>query len=226
MTIAAGWEGRSEARSLRQQAYVLLEELIVDGELVPSQFLTQKQLSDRVGLGLMPIREALLRLEDYGIVEIVPRRGFLVRELDTRGQLLVMEVRRELERTLVTRAARRSEPGERRALRELAAEHVAAAAEGNRKEVLRCDRELKERLIAAARNGYLAKAIAPIHALSRRFFFHHEQATNVEVAQACASVALAVSRGSEEAAGAASDRLCDLIESVVRRALERELKLL
>ena len=64
-------------------------------------------LSAALKIGRTPIREALQRLAREGLVTILPRKGILVSDINPRSQLLVLEVRREIER-LLSRARRRA----------------------------------------------------------------------------------------------------------------------
>lgn len=62
-------------KSLAEQAYDLLEEMIITLVLPPRSILTEGVLIEKVGLGRTPIREALQRLSDVGLVRIAPRSG-------------------------------------------------------------------------------------------------------------------------------------------------------
>src|SRR5499433_533473 len=106
--------------TLPEQAYRQLEEQIVTLRLKPGEFLSEHALSANLSIGRTPIREALQRLAREGLVTILPRKGILVTETDPRKQLLVLEVRRELERLLARLGALRASAGQRQRLREIA----------------------------------------------------------------------------------------------------------
>jgi DNA-binding GntR family transcriptional regulator len=59
---------------LRDQAYARLRDAILDGTLEPGEQLKDAELSEWLGLSRTPIREALARLEEYGLVETAPNR--------------------------------------------------------------------------------------------------------------------------------------------------------
>ena len=67
---------RAEAsrRLLRDQAYVRLRDAILDGTLEPGEQLKDAEIAAWLGLSRTPIREALARLEEYGLVETAPNR--------------------------------------------------------------------------------------------------------------------------------------------------------
>ena len=73
--------------SLTNQAYARLEELIVTLQLAPGEVVSEAALSDKVGIGRTPIREALHRLARERLVTILPRRGIIVTEINIGAQL-------------------------------------------------------------------------------------------------------------------------------------------
>jgi DNA-binding GntR family transcriptional regulator len=100
--------GVNPTRTLTDQAYVVLEELIVTLRLAPGAVLSESALSEQLEIGRTPIREALQRLSREGLITILPRKGILVTEINPRSQLLLLEVRRELKRLLARTGAIRA----------------------------------------------------------------------------------------------------------------------
>jgi DNA-binding GntR family transcriptional regulator len=86
------------------RAYAHLEKAILIGELKPRERLVEFELAERLGLSRTPIREALRRLEERGLVRILPRRGAVVADLSPEDAESIHEVRVCLE-TLATRLA-------------------------------------------------------------------------------------------------------------------------
>jgi DNA-binding GntR family transcriptional regulator len=77
---------------LRDEAYGRLRQAILEGELAPGARLRPDELADQLGLSRMPVREALARLRDEGLVEMRPRSGTRVSplRLDEASQALVV----------------------------------------------------------------------------------------------------------------------------------------
>lgn len=67
---------------VRDEAYSLLREWIVRGKLAPSQKLRDKDLAAELGVSRTPIREALLRLEEEGLVQTKPNSSTIVTPLE------------------------------------------------------------------------------------------------------------------------------------------------
>jgi len=69
---------------LSERAYVVLRSAIIDATLAPGERLRDPELVTRLGLSRTPIREALARLEEDGLVESAPNRYTRVAPLDRR----------------------------------------------------------------------------------------------------------------------------------------------
>jgi DNA-binding GntR family transcriptional regulator len=72
----------AEAGTLASSAYGQLRQEIITGDQVPGSRLHIKQLCERLGIGLSPMREALNRLSAEGLVRQFDQRGFRVAPLD------------------------------------------------------------------------------------------------------------------------------------------------
>jgi len=70
--------GVSEGRNLSEQAYDRIRRDILYGELYPEDKLQIDAISERYGIGAVPVREALNRLSSEGLVERKSHRGFYV----------------------------------------------------------------------------------------------------------------------------------------------------
>ena len=168
--------GRTNARqaeSLTEQAYRVIEEEIVTLRLKPGDVLSEQLLSATTSIGRTPIREALQRLAREGLITILPRKGILVSDINPRNQLLVLEVRRELERLLSRTGAERATPAQRARLQEVARGMDLAARRNDDIAFMRLDRELNALMIACAHNDYAARSMKLLQGLSRRFWYMH-----------------------------------------------------
>lgn len=80
-----------------QVAYRALRQLILDGELSPSERVREVELADRFGVSRGPIREALRVLENEGLIVRRPRLGSYVAPLDEADSREIYEVREVIE---------------------------------------------------------------------------------------------------------------------------------
>lgn len=208
----------ASAETLTDQAYRLIEEQIVTLRLKPGDVLSEQMLSASFGIGRTPIREALQRLAQEGLVIILPRRGILVSDLNPRLQLLVLEVRRELERLLSRAGADRASDEQREQLKDIARGMDRAAKAKDDIAFMRLDRELNRLVVEAAHNTYAARSMKLLQGLSRRFWYmHYRQAADLPLcARLHANQARAIAQGNADAAARASDKLIDYVESFTR----------
>lgn len=206
------------AETLTDQAYRLIEEQIVTLRLKPGDVLSEQMLSATFKIGRTPIREALQRLAQEGLIIILPRKGILVSDLNPRHQLLVLEVRRELERLLSRTGAERATPEQREQMQEIARGMDRAAKSNDDIAFMRLDREFNRLMIEAAHNSYAARSMKLIQGLSRRFWYmHYRQAADLPLcARLHANQARAMVQGNGEAAARASDKLIDYVENFTR----------
>lgn len=84
-----------------------LEELIFDGTFTDGERLDEVQLAERFAVSRTPVREALLRLAQSGLVEHFPRRGVFVRQPGPIELMEMFEVMAELEASCARFAASR-----------------------------------------------------------------------------------------------------------------------
>jgi DNA-binding GntR family transcriptional regulator len=207
----------SRARSLTELAYAYLEELIVTLKLKPGAVVSEGELSLMTGIGRTPIREALQRLAREKLVSILPRRGIVVTEIDVKRQLRLLEVRRALQRLVSRSAARRATPGERERFRDLARRFEKSARANDHVAFMRTDRDFNALCSEASRNEFAASAMGLTHSLSRRFWYIHcRQAADMPLtAKLHADLARAIADEDADHAGAATEKLLDVIERFI-----------
>lgn len=216
-------QAQDSPKTMAAEAYARLEEMIILGQLTPDTRLSEQSLAQALGLGRTPIREALQKLRENQLVEILPRSGVFVARMDFRSQLLVMEVRYELERLVARRAARRASSTERQQFLQLAATMRRVGETRDKIGLMTVDRQFKDLSLQAADNKYLTAALAPVHAHSRRFYFTHLETTNIPIALSHAEAIEAIGRGDEVTAVAATETFLKAMESFTKAIIMAEL---
>ena len=79
-------------------AYTRVRGLILSGELAPGAVLPQAALAQTIGISTTPLREALRRLKQEGLVELDAHRDARVRPLDATEARDLLELRRSASR--------------------------------------------------------------------------------------------------------------------------------
>jgi DNA-binding GntR family transcriptional regulator len=82
---------------LTDQVYAVLHEAIISGDLPAGSRLRVRDLAEQVGTSVMPVREAIRRLEEAGLAEREPHKGAVVKGLTLQELVHVYGVRRLLE---------------------------------------------------------------------------------------------------------------------------------
>lgn len=100
---------KGESQSLK--ALMALRELVLGGSLAAGERLYEVSLSKQIGISRTPIREALTRLEQEGLLERVPSGGFTVRTFSFEDVIDSIELRGVLEGTAARLAAERGVEG-------------------------------------------------------------------------------------------------------------------
>ncbi|WP_221584230.1 GntR family transcriptional regulator [Microbacterium sp. G2-8] len=87
-----------------------LRAAILDGSIPPGTRLRIRDVAAQLGTSVMPVREAMTRLEEARLIESMPYRGAVVREFTLAEMLDVYAVRRTLEVDAAMRGAARATP--------------------------------------------------------------------------------------------------------------------
>lgn len=101
---ATGVDDETAASSV-EQAASLIRGAIAQGQLGPGVRIKISEAAERFGVGTMPVREALRKLEGEGLINIAPNRGATVRAVDQKFIEDIYEVRTTLEVMTVAKCA-------------------------------------------------------------------------------------------------------------------------
>ena len=106
---------------IADRAYFELRDRIVTLQLPPGAPLIEDELMRELGIGRTPLREAVKRLALENLVEVRPRRGTYVTEVNVADIVHITEVRAELEGQAAQLAAMRIDEAVRAQLQEFVA---------------------------------------------------------------------------------------------------------
>ena len=154
--------------SLAERAYVAIRRLIVTLELEPGAVINERELVERLGIGRTPVREALRRLAQEGLVEVYPRRGMFVTDVDVRRLAQLSEVRAVLEPETARLAAERLTEAGRAELEELLRELDADAFDDPA--LMALDERIHRAVYRWARNDLLEATLEQYYVLALRIW--------------------------------------------------------
>ena len=159
----------ADGRSLSEQAYYRLRELIVTIELAPGAAISEAELMLRLGLGRTPIREALRTLQRERLVEVFPRRGMIVSAINVGDLATLTEVRASLEAQAAALAAERATVVDRTRVIELLVA-LETATHGERA-LIDLDQRLHRAVWEAAHNPFLSSTLEEYYVKTLRIWF-------------------------------------------------------
>jgi DNA-binding GntR family transcriptional regulator len=196
---------------LRETAREEIKRRIIRLEYRPGTYINAAQVSADLGIGVTPVNQALNRLMHEGMVEIIPRKGAIVRPVSLDEILQLIDVRLVNEPYCARLAAERASAAEIAAIEAVLdrAERLVGArdVEG----LMLLDREFHLRLGRAARNPVLADLLLGLHERSLRFWF---------ISLSDEQHLAAVHREHRAIADALRARDADAIEAAVRSHIE------
>jgi GntR family transcriptional regulator, rspAB operon transcriptional repressor len=103
--LESAFSGRHDRRKVTDWVYEELKSAIVNLRLAPGEPLREATLADRLGVSKTPIREALTRLEQEGLVETTSFKGAVVTGYSRDDLIEIYELRELLENAAVRAAA-------------------------------------------------------------------------------------------------------------------------
>jgi DNA-binding GntR family transcriptional regulator len=166
-----------------QRAYGIIWEKITTLELAPGTPINEQQLAEELEMGVVPVREAIRLLAHENLVEITPRHGLYVADVNVEDLEQISEIRLSLEALCARLAAQRATPDDLVVLEALRQEQVSLSEEvssagddpaqpaGASRRLFDLDHRFHQALAQAARNKYLAQTLERLFGLSRRLWY-------------------------------------------------------
>ena len=157
-------------KPLKDLVYLELKHKILTGEIVSQTRLMEIDLSEKINVSRTPIREAIKRLADDGLVIVEPRRGAYVANISIKDMLDVFEVREDMEGFVAKLAAKRITEEEKVQLKEIAYEYEAAIEKADDKErIIELDEKFHTFIVKCSGNETLRELVNYVQELSLRF---------------------------------------------------------
>jgi DNA-binding GntR family transcriptional regulator len=166
-------------RTLADRAFVMLRDAIVTAEIKPGQRLRLDEIAERLGMSVMPAREALKRLEASGLIEFEPHRGATVAPLAAHELSELFEIRLMIEVPAIRRGAEGfgfEESDTVAATDALDAYHHALLT-GDFGQATVCHQRFHLALYRAHTYPLLGRTLSPLWEASSRYWHHLTQGT-------------------------------------------------
>ena len=162
---------REGAGLLREAACEEIKRRIIRLDYRPGTYINAAQVSADLGIGVTPVNQALNRLMHEGMVQIMPRKGAIVRPVSLDEILQLIDVRLVNESYCARLAAERASEAEIAAIEAVLDRAERLVGRRDIEGLMLLDREFHLRLSRAARHPVLAELLLGLHERSLRFWF-------------------------------------------------------
>lgn len=156
--------------SLNELAYRRFKQALVTLSYKPGEYLNTAQVMNDLDMGRTPINQAIHRLANEGLLQVIPRKGVMVSPLSMDDALELIEVRLANEMLCMRLASQKITERQVATLTELNRQIEAASQERDRVRMMTLDHEFHQELAQIAGNNMLADILSVLHARAQRFW--------------------------------------------------------
>ncbi|WP_212391960.1 GntR family transcriptional regulator [Sporosarcina beigongshangi] len=158
---------------MKDEVYNKLRKWIIIGELEPGTKLRDQDLSEQLGISRTPIREALLRLENDGLVVTKANRWTLVSPIDSNEAKSIYSIVWTLERLAMEQALPLISSNDIEELEQLNENFNEAIKTGEIFAILEADNKFHDKIIQLSNNVELLKLLSGLKVRIQRIEIHY-----------------------------------------------------
>ena len=164
-----------EIRTMSERLVDIVRDRILSGEIPPNVAIRQDTLASELKISKIPLREALARLEQDGLLVSHPNRGFFVRPMSTEEAEEVFALRLKIEPDAAARACRSAtEPEKQNAMTAL--QHLIVAAAAHEPSVGALNQAFHLALVQPGGQHVTTAVVRRLHILADRYVRKHLEA--------------------------------------------------
>lgn len=155
---------------LTDTAYDAIKRDILECQLLPGTEVTERELAARYGIGKAPLREALVRLGQEGLLQSIPRSGYRITAVTIQDVQDIFALRLLLEPVAARQAAGRIDEKLLTQLNELCKAGYQPGDRASESAFLRANRQLHVTIAVASGNRRLARVLEQLLEETERLF--------------------------------------------------------
>jgi DNA-binding GntR family transcriptional regulator len=163
-------EAPTGPRTLADRAFIELRDAILTVRLEPGQRLRLDEVAERLGMSVMPVRDALRRLEAASLVEVEPHRVATVARLSASELVEVFELRAAIEAAAIRRSAAEFDAADAADGQEALRTYASALAGEDYGLVTQSHARFHLVLYRADRQPWLVRTVMPLWETSSRYW--------------------------------------------------------
>ncbi len=148
--------------TLHEQIYDQIKDRLITGQFAPGQKMMLRGLAQALGTSIMPVRDALQRLESIGVLVMLPNRTMMVPEINPELVTEIMDIRVAMEGLAAERAAQRATRADVGLIEQHLSALRASAEAGDSSGFLQANWAFHRSIAQAARNQLLLSMIDPL----------------------------------------------------------------
>ena len=162
---------RAPRLSLRDQAYEAIKDRIITCQFQPGECINEASVSEMLGFGRTPVHQAIDRLMLEEMVDVIPRKGIIVKPVILQDVMQMIEVRMVNETQCARLAAERAEDGHIDDMEAVISKAARAIDQQDIHTLMTLDRQFHLLLASASKNLELAEILRRLNERSLRFWF-------------------------------------------------------
>ena len=207
--------------SLTEQAYAAVKQKIITLQFGPGAYLNVVTISEMLGIGRTPVHQAARRLAHEGMIEIMPRKGMIVKPVSLHDVMQIAEVRLVNEPYCVRLATENAKRQDIAVLDRILKRAGRAAQAGDTEAMMLADRDFHCAISGIAGNQVLADILRNLHERSLRFWFIslHQSAHQKEVDKEHSDILAAIRDQDPNGAEQAMRRHIESFRSTIARSV-------
>lgn len=141
----------------KEEVFEDLRLRIIKGDLLPGQWLVERELSEMYRISRTPVREKLRKLANLGIVELQPSKGYQVKKLSVEEIIEIFHAREAVEGECARLACLSDSPNFLKKIDELAEQLQAIDISADSAQGVAVGQKLHNLVMETANNRYLAE---------------------------------------------------------------------
>ena len=204
-------------RPLREIVYEELKMQILTGKITPGMRMMEVELAESMGVSRTPIREAIKKQEQEGLVTVEPRKGAYASQISVKDMVDILEVRQDMEGLAAHMAAYRMTPKQMKELESISVGYNKAVEEGNMADMIKYDTDFHNLIVESCNNSILTMMINQLQELLLRFrYVYYDNIKRAEKMPSEHSMIMeAIKDGRSDAARASAEMHIERIKDMV-----------